>query len=473
MKSLLFCLVLYSLTASNYALACSEHELSKSALDQMLDDIVAGNYQGHIGPIFKKPKESVMRNLVWRVSHVDDMLFGVTIGMGSWALGLNKRAYKDIRDLADGKEVKKIHTWRGDVKRKYVFFSDHHYLGFAKKHDYFRTWEQNTSASNKIESLDIYKHALNNYNDKEYTLVELGDVEDLVTIEPTLKGAAIDQLFDFFAMPLGEIFDEKFEDKNKQIQLLDIFYNYWDLYDQVGKTFVANDRFVKVLGNHDAALKKPKFLKMLRKMYHKDIDVYDYAIIEGPNPDGSSKYAKFISAHGHQFDPWTNPRIAKLVGEAFTQSEAWFGNGADRIWPKSEGGSGGWKAFMNKEVGFDNRLALAPSMKKEKGEMAKFRHMGEMNIERRMNKTFQGAPQIPTLILGHTHEPKIGALAKNGKQFNGYVNTGATGHYEQLIWCVEVVDGTASVWAWYVDNHGKIIKQKMQATKDGRLIPEA
>jgi len=440
----------------------------------VLQDLADGKYDGRKGHLFRKIPQSKIRDIFWRLSHIDDVVFGFTVGIGSWLFGVHRYGFREMRKVADGKPPKGIKVFRGDVAKKYVVFSDHHLLGFAKKHDYFKTWEQGAARSDKIEALNLYIKALGDYNSKGYTLVEAGDVEDMVTLEPTTRGLFIDSLFDFLIPFFGEIFDQKYEDKKRKLQLLDIYYNYRDLYKMISRTFVKDGRFIKLIGNHDIAFKKKYFLSMLRIMYGSPkMQAYDYLVLEPYKNGKASGYPQFIAAHGHQIDPWTNPKVAKLVGESFTHSEAWFGNGADRIWPKYLGGDGGWLRKMHPSTGFSNLLAKSPSIKREKGMTTKIRHMGERTLEKRMRKAFKNAPNIPNLILGHTHEPKIGALDKKGRAYNKYFNTGATGHYEQLIWCVEVVNGVGSLYAWYVDGSNKIIKQKMVPTKDGRLIPSS
>ncbi len=53
-------------------------------------------------------------------------------------------------------------------------------------------------------------------------------------------------------------------------------------------------------------------------------------------------------------------------------------------------------------------------------------------------------------MLGHSHEPRHRALNRTtSKQLQNYMNSGAAGRFENLIWCVEIVDGVGQVAAWH------------------------
>mgnify|MGYP004007368679 FL=1 len=128
----------------------------------------------------------------------------------------------------------------------------------------------------------------------------------------------------------------------------------------------------------------------------------------------------------------------------------------------------GWHKRMNKRIGFDNHISKAPSFIREKNVPVKWRHMDE----KRVTDLIHYNKEMPTLVLGHTHEPRLNAIADDGSTVTKYVNTGSSGLYEQLVWMVEFVDGVASMKAWHLDKDGKIVTRNMIPTKDGRLVPE-
>jgi hypothetical protein len=80
-------------------------------------------------------------------------------------------------------------------------------------------------------------------------------------------------------------------------------------------------------------------------------------------------------------------------------------------------------------------------------EWFKFRHLDELFVSDGMRGLFPSQPG--RLVLGHSHEPRHSALRGAGEPVLEYLNSGAAGRFENLLWCVEVVDGAAQVAAWH------------------------
>lgn len=91
---------------------------------------------------------------------------------------------------------------------------------------------------------------------------------------------------------------------------------------------------------------------------------------------------------------------------------------------------------------------------------------------------------FPTIICGHSHEPRDHSRFLNSKAilppdtkdpniFTRSMNTGSAGRFENLIWCIEVIGSTAHVYSW--SNSGtasKIAMRKVRWDSDlkGKLI---
>jgi hypothetical protein len=78
----------------------------------------------------------------------------------------------------------------------------------------------------------------------------------------------------------------------------------------------------------------------------------------------------------------------------------------------------------------------------------KFRHLDEVFINEQLESVF--GSNVPYLLLGHSHEPRHRAWnpAESG-QADHYLNSGAAGRFENLIWCVEIIDGVPQVVGWH------------------------
>jgi hypothetical protein len=99
-------------------------------------------------------------------------------------------------------------------------------------------------------------------------------------------------------------------------------------------------------------------------------------------------------------------------------------------------------------------------------ELYKMRHMNEVDLCERYASEFfnlQIPPDfsrpIPTLILGHTHEPRKNAVFPGSEKSPPYyyLNSGSAGRYENLIWCVEIICEEDNICSWS-DVNGQLKK---------------
>ncbi len=146
---------------------------------------------------------------------------------------------------------------------KFIIFSDLHQGAFAwswDEHDFF--WK------NK----ELYRHILDYYFQKNYTLMEIGDIEEFWLKHRKLS------------------FQEQWQYQRD---------NFADLYALRQKFNQAN-RFIKIRGNHDNIW---AFEDLVKKYLHEllNIPIYEFAILG----------QDFLIMHGHQIDPMNRDSSCK------------------------------------------------------------------------------------------------------------------------------------------------------------------
>lgn len=109
-------------------------------------------------------------------------------------------------------------------------------------------------------------------------------------------------------------------------------------------------------------------------------------------------------------------------------------------------------------------------------EMFKFRHMNEIDLCVEYEKCFKSisgnsGKKVPTLVLGHTHEPRQNAIRlEDGVNHpcDFYLNSGSAGRFENLIWCVEIRGQQDYIVSWSFDKEQKLRKTTWKSVK-GKL----
>ena len=395
-----------------------------------------------------------------------------------------------VNDRAKYTEVGYRHVHRAPGDGRFVVFSDHH-MGFpGSRHDFF------ASSGNR----ELYSEILDEYADTGFTLVENGDVEELIIHEPMMPP------------PEAEL-DVRRDYRLSQLQM--VILNHRALYDQINEQFVEQGRYVRIAGNHDQDNQDERFLELLRSVYPELEQVYDFLILEGTEGDPST----IVVGHGHHFDTASTPKYSGRIGEKLSECLGWAYEGADRVWRWDgldgvQRWAGGGEPFNNTlvtddadslEISFDVEAALAAwlatggtagwldpaggiavvaaGLAQELGDSAfweetfghniaweyfqstdpeeavfnevlcgkrwfKFRHLDEVFINEQLESLFRG--NVPYLLLGHSHEPRHKAChPAEDEQADHYLNSGAAGRFENLIWCVEIIDGVPQVVGWH------------------------
>ncbi|MDF1566084.1 MAG: hypothetical protein P1V51_23825 [Deltaproteobacteria bacterium] len=368
---------------------------------------------------------------------------------------------------------------RSTPGERYVIFSDHHWTWDGHRQDFFG------ASGNR----DLYVDVLGEYATEDYTLVENGDVEELIIFEPTL-GQMQQRVADNHNALEGRRFTHR-------KQLLDKILGdtkLRPLYDALAD-FQARGRLVRVAGNHDLDLQEPTYHEALKQRIPGVLKPCDYLFLETASGGGALPKVDYVIAHGHQFDKATTPRYAAWVGETISETMSWAYQGADRTWrwnddvrswalgltpfrgdlvdddynPKMGNiidiagalfgnlhNQAAWEALFKHNIAWeyfehDDPQEAIDKEVKTGDEFFKFRHLDELVLKQQMLSLFTAAER-PVLVLGHTHEARIFQAPTPGvqgvKACPWYLNSGAAGRFENLLWALEIDDGVPRLVSW-------------------------
>lgn len=157
-------------------------------------------------------------------------------------------------------------TVTANSTNKYIVFSDFH-RGVSDKADDFRPKNRKS-----------YEHALSYYFNEGYTLIHLGDVEELKE-QFTLKDVVNHE-------PIKPILASE-------------------------KLFFSQNRFLKVFGNHDSQWGNKSNVKKLLHPHFPNLKVYEGIILEFVDaPD-------IMMVHGHQGYSWFKTNVAEKLALPF------------------------------------------------------------------------------------------------------------------------------------------------------------
>ncbi|MCB2136094.1 MAG: hypothetical protein KDE08_09155 [Rhodobacteraceae bacterium] len=375
---------------------------------------------------------------------------------------------------------------------KYVIFSDIHLTNRDNRQWLFER-----------DNKGLYLQALAEYyGPRGYTLIENGDVEELLIFDPAAPEHQNMPTFEDIVWDEPDTWQGIIADRTlrKRAQFETIVREHGDYYQCVYDNFIARGAYYRTIGNHDTDLSSREFRDIVRNRHGFDWPTAsDFVALMGP--EGTVDY---LICHGHQFDASCIAEHAPFTGESLSQSGGWAYEGPDRYWNHGDDGPlfldkwlDGSKTFSNSLVhavpagndqtgnailswlGFDlNREAAweaiftgniaweyfehgdapqrAMDEEVEKGvRWFKMRHMDEQKIVRGLDQQF-GRNSGPTLVLGHSHEPRIrsdrGTIAERplGPVAN-YLNSAAAGRFENLIWGIEIDNGAPRIISWSRD----------------------
>jgi predicted phosphodiesterase len=372
---------------------------------------------------------------------------------------------------------------------RYVIFSDHHFTYRGHRTNFFR----------QSGNLQLYADALGQYDDAGFTVIEDGDVEDLVIFDPAFELGEVGQRM---GMSLEEL-----EARRKVVRLAQLERIVGDPdnapYIAAAAKLAADGRLIRVAGNHDYDEQDDDFYAVLQTTYP-GVERPSDVLLIGDQPD-------FIIIHGHQLDPATEPTSAKQFGETISECLGLYFQGPDRTWrwrydrvsewalgtapywnnlargTKSLAATvgddifGKWAASKFDRDGDhststftklvdDSEAALFEALFKHViaweyfvsdnpaeavvdevftgDRWFKYRLLDEQTIAKWLVDTFTDDATRPTLICGHSHEARFHAADGEGLPFRWYMNTASAGRFVNLMWAIEIVDGTATLVSW-------------------------
>jgi len=428
-----------------------------------------------------------------------------------------EEAYTGLTDIVAGRKTSASHGLER-VERtratRLVIFSDHHMTHSGHRHNYFNTF-----------NAALYRDVLKRYADDGVTLVENGDVEELLIFEPTIAEAEKRRklvrrptlgLDDIGTIDWSELDGIRVEKRRQDLERM-ITDNrlYYDSVRAFGR-----ERYIKLSGNHDRYASS-LLEGMIESVYWTGV-VKDVLLVDRPVSGSRTRYLpEFVVTHGHQFDHACVPPHANKVGESISECISWAFQGPDRTWRISDTRNWtktGQKTFSNilssvaaKPITTghpDLELFLEILMSHEIAweyfenddpymafvrevctgdEFFKYRHMDEDKLANALLPKWAALERFPTLICGHTHEVRDRSTFNNdaaagfklaGKAvpatlmppgtdnpdlYTRYLNTGSAGRFENLIWGVEIDGSDASVVSWTNTGTSGTIRPKKTA----------
>jgi hypothetical protein len=379
--------------------------------------------------------------------------------------------------------------------RKFVVFSDHHMAFDGNRQNWFVT----------CGNRDLYREVLDQYFDAGYTLVENGDVEELVIFEPHL-----DDVKARAKMTWAEL--DAHRARKRLAQLQRVLEDNAALYKQVRDGFHAEGRYFRTVGNHDSDLQQPEFLALYRKLAYPGAPTpSDFLLLE--QESGGRKSVRYMVTHGHQFDRACTPRYGSRLGETISECLAWAYQGPDRRWrweDETKEWATGKKAFANRLVtddyeykdslwndawfgagavlstlddpngweylfkhnvaweyfeSADPQRAISSEVKTG-DEWFKYRHMDERAIRDALVKYYPVASARPSLVLGHSHEPRF---MSDG--FGSYFNAATAGRFHNLIWGLEIDrSGAPTMVSWSRPEPKQGLPVRRTYARDGNAL---
>lgn len=368
---------------------------------------------------------------------------------------------------------------------RYVIFSDHHVTPAGHLQDFFV----------RSRNSALYAEVLATYcRTSDYVVVENGDVEELVIFDPGEHPHQHERLREVTG-DWEQLRQRRLVVRKQQLHriLNDGALAPWR---EVSKMLAQQRRLVRIAGNHDFDLQQAELYPLFeRALGYREDCVFDYLCLQD-----EPALARYVIAHGHQYDQVSNPTAGRRFGETMSETRGVWFQGADRHWGWESDGPRAWLAgdqplrnllatdlpgnrrdenlpappypellelqrdlwlqglfekwLFGRNLAweyFDERSALRAFWREvvPGKRFAKFRHMNEERIRHELSTRFPDATRRPTLVLGHSHEARFQAFSAYGDEpCDFYLNTGAAGRYENLIWAVEIDDGVARLVSW-------------------------
>lgn len=378
----------------------------------------------------------------------------------------------------------------------FVVFSDHHIAYRSHIQDFFAR-----------KNVGLYASVLGAYDMEGYTVVENGDVEELVIFDP-LRNPGQHALLAQLAHD-----EAKLEAARRRVRLHELDRILEDPalapWHEASRRLAAAGRLIRVAGNHDFDLQREEFLARFRRTIPYQEQVYDYLLLT--DTQGATRKVAYAILHGHQFDHVSNPDCGARFGETISECAGMWFQGADRVWDWKLDRIASWltpraelfnilvtdiagnapevglppvdpalaryrhdpwlkaifeRWFFKKNLAWEyfehkNPITALVQEVLPGTRFAKFRHMDEELICHHLLEDFTAADR-PCLVLGHSHEVRFEPFSLNhGQSCPFYVNSGAAGRFDNLVWGVEIDGPRRRVVSWNRDPETDALERRV------------
>ncbi|NVK64135.1 MAG: metallophosphoesterase [Flavobacteriales bacterium] len=435
-------------------------------------------------------------------------------------------AYERVAKIASGESVDAISFCR-KVERSdenFVVFSDLHMTNLSKLPNYFKDFNKELY----LKVLDYYSNK--SYCLVENGDVEECIIYDVSMEEAEKRAKSVGKFPIVDNLDWKEFLEVRYAKRMETLE--NVIDSFQDYYKAIKTKFIAKDKYVRLTGNHDTYSDEPFERDLKNRIEDElGMDVADvltikrdrhieYVVLHGHQFDSVSQihgdiqwaksfgeiYSENVSwafqgpdrfweskdtkkwTVGNTFENWLARETYGKFGEGpnnpnddttglknalvFNSKNAIKRDSKDFVESLLEHEIA-WEYFENDS---DDPASgyYATALEVLTGdEMFKFRHMNEINLCVEYERIFKSmrintGKEIPTLVLGHTHEPRQNALRRDGdvlKPCNHYLNSGSAGRFENLIWCVEIRGDKDYIVSWSFDNDKNLRKTTWKSIK--------
>lgn len=306
----------------------------------------------------------------------------------------------------------------------------------------------------------LYAEMLDSYGEREWTLVENGDVEDFWVVGGSVWGCVYDAARIVQRLGGGsELWSEMV-----RCHLDRIVSHNEAVYERIERHFSDRGRYFRTVGNHDDVYLHDEGVAQLRR-HHPGVGVADFVVLEAaPGPQA-------VITHGHQTDSWNAP-FQDGLGKLMT----WMGSLSNDL-PFGPSNPDLPSPAVTARMLDGTWPDLLTPVSHLYGANGEFDSTNEVQMHKAWLKRWGGDTDEPWLFLGHTHHPlrSPGRPDDSGSRWSKYLNSGS-GITHRLITAIEW-DGTGDplrprlrLVAWHRDGDGATQRFRLEADGD-RLRP--
>jgi hypothetical protein len=337
-----------------------------------------------------------------------------------------------VRDLVEGRPIEYAadRVARAPARARYFVSSDLH-----------RCVPGTVDWTHHQGTAGLYDAVLDYYADREWSLVENGDVEDFWLSGGSTYGVVYDvfRLASFAAgkakRAVGRRGAGTHADASAGIavhHLRRIVANNRRTYDRIDQRFHRYGRYHRLVGNHDDVFLDPAMVEALGEVHH-GIAVNDFLLLV----DDADDRAVGVVTHGHHTDGWNMPfrsalgRLGTWLGSALLDVPFASNPGIPDLEESSRLLEGRLPDVLtrvsrrfgaNRELYSLDEILLFDAWRSEWSP-----------ADGAVDELAESRAVEPWLLLGHTHVPLVRPLdPESGAAWSRYANSGSGIFYECL-----------------------------------------